>query len=321
MNFLVIYSKILDSIPELDIEKRNRKEKRMDRKSFVGGSEAAAAMGISRWTSPLALWAEKTGKIEPKDLSDNEAVEMGTELEETVARLFTKKTGMKVRRSPKRYKYYHHEFMQCQVDRLVEGTDELLECKTCSAWLAKEWEGDEIPQDYIIQVMYQLGITGRKVGHIAVLIGGQKFVYKKLEFDSELFAQIEEAVCKFWEMVTSDTPPMALGIDSKFIQKIHPDSDELIQAVEEMNDSIASLQFVKSNIKELTGQKDEIEAKLKLVIGDALGIKTSEYVLTWKTQHGARVDVQLLKDAKIYDQYTVRTKSRVLRVKLNKEKE
>jgi len=156
----------------------------MDRTKFIGGSDIAAVMGMSRWVTPLQLWSEKTGKIEPKDLSDNEAVEMGTELEETVARIFTKRTGKKVRRAPKNYTHPDNDFIRCQVDRLVEGTDELLECKTASAWKEKEWEGEEIPAEYILQVQWQLGITGRKVGHIAVLIGGQKFLYKASFFQA-----------------------------------------------------------------------------------------------------------------------------------------
>ena len=160
-----------------------------ERKSYIGGSDIAAVMGMSRWKTPLQLWAEKTGKVEQPDLSNVEAVEMGSELEETVARMFTKRTGKKVRRAPKDYTYKHSSkgggvdidaefsFIRCQVDRLVEGTDELLECKTASAWKEKEWEDEEIPAEYILQVNWQLGITGRSIGHIAVLIGGQKLVY------------------------------------------------------------------------------------------------------------------------------------------------
>ena len=32
------------------------------RATGIGGSEAAAAMGLSRWKTPLRLWHEKTGK-------------------------------------------------------------------------------------------------------------------------------------------------------------------------------------------------------------------------------------------------------------------
>ena len=289
----------------------------MDRKSFIGGSDIAAVMGMSRWVTPLQLWSEKTGKVEAPDLSDNQAVEMGIELEESVARLWTKRTGRKVRRAPKNYTHKKFDYMRCQVDRLVEGTDELLECKTASAWKEKEWEDEEIPAEYILQVQWQLGITGRSVGHIAVLIGGQKFVYKEIKADPELFAKMLKEAIKFWSMVEMKTPPMAAGDDNDFIIKLHPENDEQLQEMQEMNDSIALLQQLKEDIKNILEQKDEVEAKLKQVIGDNLGIETSDYKLTWKKQTTTRLDQKNLKEEQpeIYNRYAYTSDSRVLRVR------
>jgi len=290
----------------------------MDRLGFIGGSDIAAVMEMSRWVTPLQLWSEKTGKVPAKDLSDNEAVEMGTELEETVARMFTKRTGKKVRRAPKNYTYkasskgssvdidVELDFVRCQVDRLVEGTDELLECKTASAWKEKEWEGEEIPAEYILQVQWQLGITGRSIGHIAVLIGGQKFLYKEITFDRKLFNKMIDEAVVFWSMVKDKTAPMAVGDDNPFIVKLHPENDNQLQEIQEMNDSIALLQQVKSTIKDAMDQKSELEAKLKQVIGDNEGIITSDYKLTWKKQSTTRLDTKNLKEEQpeIYNRYS-----------------
>jgi len=295
-----------------------------DRKTFIGGSDAAAAIGISRWVSPLQLWSEKTGRVGAKDLSDIEAVELGVELEDFVAKKFSRKTGMKVRRAPKQYTHPKYNFMKCQVDRLIEGTDELLEVKTCSAWKAKEWEGEEIPGEYICQVMFNLLVSGRRVGWIACLIGGQKFVYKKIDFDAVLSDKIEKGVLDFWSMVKNDTPPIALGMDSDFIAELYPESDDQIQAIEEMNSSIALLQQTKNDLSNLKKQQDDIEAKLKMVVGDNLGIKTSNYLVTWKAQTSTRIDTKTLKSEQpdVFNKYSYQSSSRVLRIRLNKgEKE
>ena len=45
------------------------------RRNGIGASDAPAALGISPFKSRGDLWAEKTGLVEPPDLSDNEAVE------------------------------------------------------------------------------------------------------------------------------------------------------------------------------------------------------------------------------------------------------
>jgi putative phage-type endonuclease len=285
-----------------------------NRTGFIGSSDIAAIMGLSRWKSPLQLWAEKTGEVEPADLSDVEHVQLGTELEDFVAKKFERETGLKPRQAPHIYQHAEHGYMRAQVDRIITGTDELLECKTCSAWKAKEWEGEEIPGEYILQVMWQLGLSRRSVGHIACLIGGQSFKYKKISFDAGIYNDMIIAAKDFWQMVAQKTPPMAVGMDNNFMVELHPTHDDQIQQVQEMNDAIATIQQLKGSIKELGLQKDELEAKVKAVIGDNLGIRTGEYQATWKTQVSKRVDTQAIKDAGLFEKYSKETETRVLRI-------
>ncbi|MBM3210574.1 hypothetical protein FJZ33_00020 [Candidatus Poribacteria bacterium] len=289
-----------------------------ERSNFIGSSEIAAVMGLSRWHTPLSLWAEKTGNIEPEDLSDKEYVQLGSELEDFIAKKFAKATGMKIRKAPKRYVDKDYPYMACQVDRLIEGTDMLLECKNASAWKEKEWKDEEIPIEYVLQVSWQLMVTGRQKGYVAVLIGGNKFRYKEIQADQELFAKMREAAVRFWDMVLDKTPPAATGDDNDMLLALHPKSDEQIQAVEEMNDCIATLQKTKADISELETQKNALEAKLKEVIRDNLGIKTSEYIVKWQSQAVSKLNYDALKADGIYEKYLIKKETRVLRVSKNK---
>lgn len=290
-----------------------------DRKNMIGGSDIAAILGLSRFKTPLRLWAEKVGEVEPEDLSTMESVELGIELEDFVAKKFQRKTGLKVRRAPKIYSHEKYDFLRCQVDRLIEGTDELLEVKTTSAWMEKHWAGEEIPQDYICQVIWQLGMTGRAVGHIAVLIGGQKFRTRRLIADKELFSMMVEQALNFWKCVQERIPPMASGLDNPFIVELYPQHGDQIQQVDELNDKIALLMQTKGSIAELEKTQDEIEAQLKSIIGNNLGIRTKEYFVTWKEQIRKGVDVERLKESGLYEQYLKQTSTRILRVQKEKK--
>jgi putative phage-type endonuclease len=290
-----------------------------DRTKFLGGSDIAAAMGLSRYKTPLQLWAEKTGQIPEEDLSDIEYVQLGSELEDFIAKKFEQKTGLKVRRAPQRYIHKKHPFMACQVDRLVTGTDELVECKNVNAWKAKEWDKEEIPIEYILQVSWQLMITGRSVGYIACLIGGNRFIYKMIQADQELFDKMTQAALKFWELVEKKIMPMACGDDNDTLLAIYPKSNEQLQAIEEMNDMIAALQKIKLDIKEMETHKEEFEARLKEVIGENLGIKTKEYIVKWLSQETAHLNYEALKADGLYEKYLTKTPTRVLRVYKNKE--
>ena len=48
-----------------------------DRRTFIGGSDARVIMGDDE-ASLLRLWREKRGEVEPEDLSDNLAVQLGS---------------------------------------------------------------------------------------------------------------------------------------------------------------------------------------------------------------------------------------------------
>ena len=312
----------------------SNKDVTLNRNKFIGGSDIAKIMVLSRWGTPLKLWAEKTGKLPVPDLSNVEAVEMGTRLEQFVADLFAVKTGKSVRRSPKYYQHPDYPYMIAHVDRLVTGTDELLECKTCSAFKADEWEGEEIPQEYILQVMWYLGITGRKIGHIAVLIGGQSFKYKQIEFDAELFATMVEAAKEFWGHVQEDTPPAIMPTDDETLKdlysehsevmiELYPKDDETAQAAQTLEDKIAYLQEIKAHINNYQDEQKEIETTIKDIIKDNLGIKTPKYVVTWKSQSTTKFDTKSFKESHedLYKEFALTSSYRVMRIKANKEYE
>lgn len=310
------------------------KDVKLDRHEYIGGSDIAAIMGMSRWKTPLKLWCEKTQKLPAPDLSNVEAVELGNDLEEFVAQKFALKTGKQVRKSPKVYQHKDYPYMVAHVDRLVTGTDELLECKTCSFFKKDEWDGEDIPQEYILQVMWYLGITGRKIGYIAVLIGGQAFKYKQIEFDAELFNTMVDYAKDFWAMVQNKTAPAIMPNDDETLKDLYSEHSEVMielyptdnnttAACETFEDKIAYLQEVKSHIKNLQDEQKEIETEIKDIIKDNLGIKTPKYVVTWKTQNTTRFDTNSFKAAHqaLYEEYSNTASHRVIRIKANKESE
>lgn len=291
----------------------------MERKGYIGSSDIGIILGLSQYKTPLQLWMEKTGKINQPDLSENEAVQMGIYLEEPVAKLFTKKTGKEVRRAPKIYQHKEYDWMRCQIDRLITGTDELLEVKTASLRKESAWAGDEIPADYLAQIQWQLMVTGKPSGYICVLIGGQKFVYKQVIADAEFRQIMIERAKQFWQMVQDGVPPMAVLGDDDALLALHPKSDDQIQALQEFEVQIARRQELSAHIDEMEKEKELIEVKIKEAIGDNLGLKTEKYKVLWTPTKTTRVDAQKVKDAGMFEQFCTTTETRRLTVKLNKQ--
>lgn len=309
------------------------KDVTLNRNQIIGGSDIATIMGFNRYKTPLKLWLEKTGKIEAPDLSNVEAVEMGTALEQFVADMFTKRTGKAVRKAPKTYQHPDYPYMIAHIDRLVTGSDELLECKTCSAFKKDEWVENEIPQEYIMQVMWYLGITGRRIGHIACLIGGQHYVYKQIEFDQEMFDIMVDSAKDFHQHCIDDVPVAVMSGDDETLKELYSDHNEVMielyptddksaQATIDFENKVAHLQEVKREIAEAEKEKKLLEAEIKDIIKDNLGIKTPKYSITWKLQNGQYdYDRALMEQDGVFEKYATQRTFRRLNVGKNKDYE
>lgn len=306
-----------------------------ERKNYIGGSDIAAVMGMSRWKTPLKLWLEKTGEVEPDDLSQNEKVQLGSELEEFVAQKFARETGKQVRKQSKMYVHNDYPFMVAHIDRLITGTDEILECKTCGSYKEDEWaeiietveiDGqkeekviEKVPQEYLLQVIWYLGITRKKLAHIAVLIGGQKFKKRKIVFDKELFDVMVDMAKEFWNCVQTKTPPAVAPEDNSVLSEIFSNpNDEFIQK-QDIEKDIVKLQQIKDDISALTGEKEMLEAEIKSVIGENLGVETEKFKVTWPQYQKVQINTKRLKDDGLYDSYADKSSYRRLLV-LEKKK-
>lgn len=293
------------------------------RRQGIGGSDSAAVAGLNPWKSPFAVWLEKTGQIEPEE--PGEAAYWGTILEDIVAQEFTKRTGMKVRRRNAILQHHEYPWMIANVDRMLVGASEGLECKTTSAFSAKEWEGDEVPTPYIIQVQHYMAVTGAKAWWLAVLIGGQRFVHKRIERDDELIQQLIEIERDFWENhVVPCVPPEMDGstASTELLKRMYPEGKpNTINLPSEAGELIETLDLLNEELKALEIRKAECENRLKAMLGENEIGKFGDRLVTWKNITSKRIDTNRLKKEKpdIYEQYLTTSSYRKFDVKRIKE--
>lgn len=90
------------------------------RRQGIGGSDAAAILGISPWRTARDLYDDKLGSVSAQDDSGIwVALEMGHLLEDLVARIFSKKTGYPVFQIKKMFRNPMHPCMLADVDYFV----------------------------------------------------------------------------------------------------------------------------------------------------------------------------------------------------------
>ena len=264
-----------------------------DRTKFIGASDIPAILGISPYKTPLQVWAEKTGEVQPADLSDVECVEWGTRLERVVSEKFAEKHNVKLIARKTRYVHPSFDYISCELDNIIAGTEELVEIKTVNAWAWKSWENpDELPDHVVIQVMVQLGLSRRKVGWVACLCGGQKYIEKRIEFDQDFYDDIIAKCIYFWEMVEKKIPPTVESGDNSFMIELYPTAGaNMKEATQDIVDAVGALQLIKSELIVADKAKKELEARIKAVIGSNLGLDTPEYLVKWIPTKGSTFQV------------------------------
>lgn len=291
-----------------------------ERRKGIGGSDAAAIAGLSRYRSPIQVYMDKHGLIEPPE--ENEAMYWGTRLEDIVAEEFSLRTGLKIRRRNAILRHPKYPWMLANVDRLIVGKDEGLECKTTSAYKASEWDGDEIPWEYAIQCHHYMAVTGYSAWWIAVLIGGNKFVYKRIERDEEIIRNLIKIESDFWNNhVLKQIPPDPDGSEasSEFLKKLYPESNgKTIQLPpDDVESLIEQYERAKEEERAASERKSEAENKIKALLGDyEVGVWKDRKII-WKTRRSNRFDTkQFQKDhPDLYEQYLYESASRYFSIK------
>lgn len=148
---------------------KNHEEWIKARAAGIGGSEAACILGMNKYKTKLTLWREKKGLVKPEDVSEKSAVRYGKEAEAYIRKLFQLDyPEYEVDYNEFRmYATEKHPFIFATLDgELTDketGTRGILEIKTATIQNSLQWnnwQDDEIPENYYIQILHQLAATG-----------------------------------------------------------------------------------------------------------------------------------------------------------------
>lgn len=281
------------------------------RQNGIGGSDVSGIFGLNKYSSPMGVYLSKVTPIDEQNDTAGEAAYWGNVLEDVVAKEFEKQSGLKVRKKNEMLAHDEHPYMIANLDRVIVGKKQILECKTASIYMAKEWEGDDVPAAYYLQIMHYLAVTGYEGAWVAVLIGGQKFSFKYIERNEEVIQNIISVCSDFWtNHVIPKVPPAYDGSDasSKLLGQLFPQSSEGVHLV--MTDEYDALieQYTQAADEEKAAKavKQEAENKMKALMGEAEKAIGPKYAVEWKNVKGRdSFDGKSLKsdNPELYQQY------------------
>ena len=181
-----------------------------DRRTYIGGSDIGAILGVSPWCSPLQLYMRKIGAT--PEQPDSPHLRRGRLLEPVVRQMYAEDRGIALcgPRTLSRGGWL--------VGHLDDSTTEprVVEIKTASAFRREAWGDpgtDEIPLYYTAQAQFYMHLGDFPAADIAVLIGGDDFRIYTVQADRELQAAIIAKAQEFWQRVRDRNPPDPTTID------------------------------------------------------------------------------------------------------------
>ena len=260
----------------------------------LGGSDAGTVLGLNPYSSPYALWAEKTGQITPEDISDKEAVRLGNDLEQYVADRWCEATGKKVRRENNMIYNDEYPFAHADIDRAVVGEHAGLECKTTSSWeILQRCRDGEFPEAWYCQMMHYLMVTGFERYYLGVLCFGKGFFEFTIERNEAEIEALANAEREFWHYVETKTPPPLDGTEAtgEALTTILGDSSPGTSVdLTAVGLQLTAYCSIKEQIKRLENELADAQANIELFMGQAERGEYNGIKVSFKTQERKTFD-------------------------------
>jgi predicted phage-related endonuclease len=127
----------------------------VDRRLFIGGSDARIIMGSDE-SALMRLWREKRGEVEPEDLSGNLIVQLGTVTEDLNRHWFERNTGHVVTEVQRRVVHPVKRWMAATLDGTVEPTGAVFEAKFMLPWAFSE---EAAAEKHMAQLQHNMWVS------------------------------------------------------------------------------------------------------------------------------------------------------------------
>lgn len=277
------------------------------RKSGIGGTDIGAIIGMSPFKTPLDVYLDKIGQDDPQPM--NEAMYFGTIMEGIVADEYARRNNRRVQRVNSILRHVDKDWMLANIDRAVvaegtrarldasgklQGASGILECKTASAYKQGEWgrdgDDDAVPATYAAQAMWYMAVTGQEWCDVAVLIGGNKYMDKRIERCDDTIKGMIERADEFWHgHVLAGIPPEPSNESD--IKRLYPQSEpgKVVEATEELHNIINQLRDVRLTLKRCEAEESALLVMIKAMMAEA---EAAEYMgvtlATWKSSAPGR---------------------------------
>lgn len=272
------------------------------RRTYLGGSDAGAILGMSNYSSPLSVYCEKKGLSE---VEDNEFMLWGRLLEPVIRDQFQHRhPEFTITEDPRLYRHSECPWLGGTVDGRIlhnlesgEPPSEFgLEIKTGSEY-SQEWGDGEVPDRYYAQVQHYMALLDLP-GFWVVALLGRKMVERYVPRNDEFIAYLLEMEKRFWEnfIVPGRMPdPIGLDIDGDLLSMLYKDAVEQDPTPDlgpDMGALVESYRTAKEHLDEQEKLVAGFNQRIKAAMGEAKIARAGPFQLTWSRSSHKRFNTK-----------------------------
>lgn len=263
------------------------KVRQLERRSFIGGSDARTIMGDDE-SALLRLWKEKRGEVEPEDLSGDLIVQLGTVTEKLNRYWFEKNTGHVVAHVQRRVFHPIHRWMAATLDGRVHATGAVFEAKFMLPWSFSE---EAAAKKHMAQLQHNMWVTASRSAVLSIITGGGQWVQMTIPADPLYQHLLLTAEKKFWRCVERGETPQLFGVDPPRPRV------EAIQIVDMTgSNSWAEYAGIYGQTREAAVKHERAKAELKSLMPEEAKEATGHGVRARRSKSGA-ISIELIEPA------------------------
>jgi putative phage-type endonuclease len=338
----MIYDAVLERTIHTPTEGMGNSEWLEKRRSFIGGSDAGAVMGLSHYGSPLTVYMEKKGMAQ---IEENDAMIRGSIMEPYIRQLTKNEfPNMEIEAAACIFQSKEHPFMGANVDGFIyidaeqqkqlpfppdHFTNKCLGLGIHEIKTSRDGYGfseDEIPDAYYAQVQHYMSVLDLPWAILTVYIISKNKIhhYPIVRNDAFIISLIKAEKDFYDNYLIPGVMPAAMGLDSEedMITGMFQGGQSTIVLDEAGKRLCADYVEVNASIKEYEERKKAIANDLKALLikkaqpGQEMKISAiaGPYNISWSRYEMTRLDTEAIKKAGLYEQYSKKSETGMFRV-------
>ena len=254
---------------------------------------------------------QKQGKIDPPDLSQVEAVQMGHVMQPIIGRLAQDRLNMELKDADYPLTHPDHSWLRSHFDFISADGRVLVEAKNYNINARNKFDADtnRIPPADYAQILHEATVHRVDRVILAVLFGGQEFQTFDFTFSEEEKQNLIKDMAVYWGHVKADTLPEPQSLEATKL--IYPnDNGQSMVASQALETAIQQLKQIKGQIKAYEEQSDILETAIRGTMqnyGDIVSV-SGETLVTWRSAKvSKRFSSDLFKQSmpEVYEQFVV----------------